>query len=89
MSILVAVNSFEIALNKKLVYDVQNDTKSVQCLMKSPKVSYNTHNILQVFESFREPVYLQSISMQEPESDVSHWEYDRNSKNVLTRVENT
>lgn len=53
MSILVAVNSFEIALNKKLVYDVQNDTKSVQCLMKSPKVSYNTHNILQVFESYR------------------------------------
>lgn len=89
MSILVAVNSFEIALNKKLVYDVQNDTKSVQCLMKSPKVSYNTHNILQVFESFREPVYLQSISMQEPKSDVSRWEYDRNSKNVLTRVENT
>lgn len=39
MSILVAVNSFEIVLNKKLVYDVQNDTKSVQCLTKSPKVS--------------------------------------------------
>lgn len=53
MSILVAVNSFEIVPNKKLVYDVQNDEKSVRCLMKSPKVSYNTHNILQVFEYFQ------------------------------------
>lgn len=69
MSILVAINFFEIVLNKKLVYDVQNDIKSVQCLTKSPKVSYNTHNI---FEYFREPVYLQSISMQEPEANVNH-----------------
>lgn len=72
MSILVAVSSFEIVLNKKLVYDVQNNTKSVQCLMKSAKFLYNAHNILQVFEYSWEPVYLQSISMQEPEADVSH-----------------
>lgn len=85
MSILVAINFFEIVLNKKLVYDVQNDVKSVQCLTKSPKVSYNTHNI---FEYFREPVYLQSISMQEPEANVNHWEYYRNSKNVLMSVVN-